>query len=748
MVDRRQLSNYDSMASPAIPATYSVYPGVTRDAEEPWVRVSRYFEALKRHCWKMLFFVSICMIATAFISKRLTPIYEATAMIDIDRHLPVGVLGQEATQYPATADADQFLATQMDLIQSDSVLRPVVEKFELPINHQPGDSAGESAAVVAAAPIELKDLSVARRPNTYLLLIRYRSQDPQFAAAVANEIVNSYILHSYTIRYRASVDLSNFMETQLKELKAKMEKSGAALAQFERELNVINPEEKTTISSARLLQLNTEYTNAQADRVRRETEFNAIRGGSVDAAQFSTQGQILKNLTERLDQARENFAQVKAHYGANHPEYRRASAQIAQLQAEFDSGQSAIVRGADIAYQQAVDREEMLKNAVAQSKAELDLLNARSFPYQTLKRGAEADRTLYEELTKKIREAGINAGFQSNAIRLADPARPPLKPVFPRLTLNLLLAFLFSSIFAVAAALLADALDQTVRDPSQASRLLKTDVIGTLPRVRPGRRRLLPAAGPTSRSGFTDSISALGNPILLANADSPLKSLSSQVRLSPPPTLSGFADSIRTLRNTILLAKPDRPLKSLLILSCFPKEGKTTVATHLAIAHAQQTHRTLLIDGDMRHPRVSHIMGLNQAVGFSKALRNGMQWRQEISRMEGLPNLHVLGAGPDSADAADLVGAGLVQVLREAKKEYDLVIVDGPPLVGLPEPLQMAAAVDGVVMIALAGQTDHQALATSLGVLQRIGATIVGLVLNEAKHAVSNGYGYYAGSRN
>ena len=347
------------------------------------------------------------MIATAFISKRLTPIYEATAMIDIDRHLPVVVLGQEATQYPATADADQFLATQMDLIQSDSVLRPVVQKFNLPINHQLADSAGESAADVAAAPIELKDLSVARRPNTYLLLIRYRSHDPQFAAAVANEIVNSYILHSYTIRYQASVDLSNFMETQLKGLKAKMEKSGAALAQFERELNVINPEEKTTISSARLLQLNTEYTNAQADRVRRESEFNAIKGGSVDAAQFSTQGQILKNLTERL--AHETVAQGGPLGGVLEFLCRTMEAESVDRKRR--------VRGADIAYQQAVDREEMLKNDVAQSKTDLDLLNARSFPYQTLKREAEADRTLYEELTKKIREAGINAGFESNAIR-------------------------------------------------------------------------------------------------------------------------------------------------------------------------------------------------------------------------------------------------------------------------------------------------------------------------------------------
>jgi succinoglycan biosynthesis transport protein ExoP len=713
---------------PAIPVAYGVYHGGADAAGEmPWVRVSHYLEVFKRHRWKMLLFVSICMAATALISKHLTPVYESTAMIDIDRRMPAGILGQEATQYP-TADADQFLATQINLIQSDSVLRPVVERFKLPVNLPSGDSAAQTFASAADAPIELKDLRVSRVPNTYLLLIRYRSHDPQLAAGVANDIANSYILHSYTIRYQSSVSLSKFMEAQLEELKTKMEKSGAALAKFERELNVINPEEKTTISSARLLQLNTEYTTAQADRMRKEAEFNSVKGGAMEAAQFSTQGQTLKNLTERLDQARESFAQVKAHYGANHPEYRRVSAQIAQLQAELDSSRAAIVRGGEIAYNQAVDREEMLKKAVAQIKAELDALNARSFEYQTVKRGAEADKKLYEELTTKIKEAGINAGFQNSAIRLADPARPAVKPVFPRLALNLLLCFLFSSLVSIGAVFLADALDQSVRDPKQASRMLNMDVIGLLPTVKPWRR-----LGGPAQMHVRPSLEACQRAAL--------------VRISSDASGTGFDDAIRTLRNTILLGNADRPLKSLLIVSAFPREGKTTVATHLAIAHAQQKHRTLLVDGDMRRPGVCHAMGLKEDAGFSKALRNGMHWREEISYLQGMPELHVLGAGPDSADTADLVGSGLAHVLKEAKDDYDLVIVDAPPLLGFPEPLQMAAAADGVVVIALAGQTDREALESLLGALQRIRANVVGLVLNDARHATGkayNSYGYSA----
>jgi len=186
------------------------------------------------------------------------------------------------------------------------------------------------------APVALKRLKVTRPPNTYLLLISYRSPDPQLAANVSNAVADSYLKHTYNIRYRSSASLSAFMEKQLEELKAKMERSSSALLQFERELNVINPEEKTSILSARLLQLNTEFTNAQADRVRREAAYNSVRSGSLEAAQASTQGEALKKLAERLFEAQEKFAQVKTHYGTSHPEHRKAAAQVAELKTQLD----------------------------------------------------------------------------------------------------------------------------------------------------------------------------------------------------------------------------------------------------------------------------------------------------------------------------------------------------------------------------------------------------------------------------
>src|SRR5712691_4614760 len=460
---------------PAVPEVYRAAAPVI-DAEfetQPaHVPLAHYLWILRRHGWKIAGFVAATMIATLIVSLRLTPIYESTSTVDIDRRMPTGVLGKDAVEAVGN-DADQFLATQVKLIQSDSVLRPVVDKFRLrEVEKDALEEAIDKSATSLEAPVILKNLKVTRPPNTYLLLVGYRSPNRQLASDVANAIALSYLAHTYRIRYKATASLGDFMERQLEELKAKMEKSSAALAQFERELNVINPEEKTSILSSRLLQLNTEYTNAQADRVKKEAADTSVQDGTLAAAQVSTQGEALKKLTENFNEAEERFAEVKNHYGINHPEYKKAQGRVTELESQIASTRASIAQRVEIEYREAVNREGMLESAVQETKAEFDRLNARSFEYQTLKREAESDKKLYEELVRKIKEAGINASFQNSSIRVADPARPGLKPVFPKTWLNLLLAFLFAAFCGVGAAVMTDVLDNTIRDPDQVARLL------------------------------------------------------------------------------------------------------------------------------------------------------------------------------------------------------------------------------------------------------------------------------------
>jgi capsular exopolysaccharide synthesis family protein len=208
--------------------------------------------------------------------------------------------------------------------------------------------------------------------------------------------------------------------------------------------------------------------------------------------------------------------------------------------------------------------------------------------------------------------------------------------------------------------------------------------------------------------------------------------------------LSGFEEAIRALRNSILLSDVDRRTRSILVTSASPSEGKSTTAAHLALTHAQQGHRTLLIDGDLRRPTVHKRFDIPSGrPGLSNVLTGQRPWRETLISLDAIPELHILPAGPPSRRASDLIGRGLEELLQEACEEFDLVVLDAPPILGFAEPLQMAAVVDGVVVVIRAGQTHRAALQSVLATLRRLRATVLGVVLNDMNQGSTSGYYYY-----
>jgi capsular exopolysaccharide synthesis family protein len=589
-------------------------------------------------------------------------------------------------------------------------VRPVAQKFHL-------SSADSTIAARRDAPVSLGLLTVTRPPRTYLLKIAYRSPDPKLAAQVANEVADSYIRHTYNMRLQASASQQKYMSRELESLQAKVEQSSAALAQFEKDLDVINPEDKTNILSQRLLQLNTEWTNAQTALAKRQAAKNSVHTGSVEALEASGQGEQLKRLEEQMADEGEKFANVKLHYDVNHPMYKAEATRQAQLVQRYEALKTAIVQRVDAEYQEALDNEKQLHAAVDEVKAQFDSLSNKSLQYKTLKHEADGDKALYDDLNKKVKEAGINQNFQSNSIRIADEARPAINPVYPRITFNALIAFLASSFLGIVVVFIAEGMDHTLRDPDEIQRSLQCEVLGALPVVKAWRGHLPSASGPDGkRRAFFGGAAGMANT---------------------------YEEAVRTLRDSILLPNGDRRPKSLLVTSATPREGKTTTAVHLAVVHSQQKRKTLLIDSDLRRPGVYQHAGISNDKGFSDVVNGDANWRDLIQIPEDLPYLSVLPAGPPSRRAADGVGEMLKRLLAEAADEYDLIICDAPPLLGFAESLQIAALVEGVVVVALAGQTERNAVASVLSSLKRLNANVIGLALNEVRSDMSERYYYY-----
>jgi capsular exopolysaccharide synthesis family protein len=745
----QDLAEYGRLQPYVVPGQYPEL-----EAAQPAVSPTHYLLVIWRQRWKIIAFVATCLLATYLVSARMTPIYEATAKIDVDRHIPTNVVGSETSQVSAGEDADAFLATQMEIIQSDAVLRPVAERYNLLQRESQLDRLGsESIRRKTDAPIFLKQLKVTRPINTYLLDIAYRSPDPALAADVANAIAYSFVQHTFDIKVKNSGSLSDFMEKQLDDLKAKMERSSQALARFEKEMNVINPEEKTTLITARIQQLNQEYTQAQADRVKKEAAFNAVQNGSVAAELNSPQADELNRLQDRVNQAKQLLADKASIYGPNHQEYRKAENNLAEVERQFEESRKSVSQRVDAEYREAVNKEQMLAKAVASEKAEFDKLNLHSFDYQQLKRDADNDKSLYDDLEKRIRESGINAGFQNNSIRIADLARPPDTAVFPRTKLNLLLAFIAALVLAICTAILTDVMDNTIRDPEQVARALDTSVLGTLPTVKEMRRLIHPGASANSLEAVPEPVPEellFGQGIIRYKKEEAEKKRKKLRGASPNSSyegISSYEEAIRTLRHSILLPDLDRSVKSLLITSATPGEGKSTAIIHLAIAHAEQGKKTLIIDADLRRPSIHKKLNLNGSLGLSNVLLGEFRWKETIVKNEQWPDLDVVPSGTASRRASDLVGSMMMDILDEASKEYDLILVDAPPLLGFAEAMQVAKSVDGVVVMARAGQTSRRAVATVLATLKRLRANIIGLVLNEVDRGSTNDYYYYSDYR-
>ena len=275
---------------------------------------------------------------------------------------------------------------------------------------------------------------------------------------------------------------------------------------------------------------------------------------------------------------------------------------------------------------------------------------------------------------------------------------------------------MLSSLLAFGAAIVTDLVDNTIRDPEEIARSLRTQVVGTLPTVRAMREH-------------ANMLCGAGESMELVKEDG-------------DNAISGYEEAIRTLRSSILLTDFDHRIRSVLVTSASPSEGKSTVAAHLASAHARQHHRTLLIDADLRRPSAHRFFNICSDTGLSTVLSNWTSWR-DVVQQAGPSDLHIMPAGPASRRAADLIGRALPDIIEEASREYDMVILDSPPLIGFPEPLEMAANVDGVLVVTRAGHTSRRAVSTVMATLARLRARPLGIVLNEVTKEMSDSYYYY-----
>jgi capsular exopolysaccharide synthesis family protein len=407
---------------------------------------------------------------------------------------------------------------------------------------------------------------------------------------------------------------------------------------------------------------------------------------------------------------------VGATYGDQHPEYRKAAAQVDEARATLDESRRNVSTRIGVDYRQALVRERMLSAAVTETKQQVDTLTAQSFDYLQLKHEAGAAERIYEDLFAKIKQSGINSELQNNIIRLADSARPASRPVFPNWPFIVALSLAFFMLSCAAYVISAELTDVTAREAEAVEEALDIPVVCSLPQVTDMQLRL--ALGPDG----------------LRIAGSRWRGLQ-----------GGFFDEgVRHLRGYLMLSlQPNEP-RSVLFTSALPGEGKSTLALSLAMVNAEQGKRTLLIDADLRQPTIEKLVRMEPDAGLAEVLAHRSHWSTATRQVPGRPNLSILGTGLPLPLALALIGPQMREILTQAAKEFDLVVLDSPPLLGCAETLELAAAAEVTVLTVRSGQTPMKALRGAVEILRRVNAPIAGIVLNESAIATDVTYKAFA----
>ena len=718
-----------------------------------------YWRIFQKRRWTILSILLVTFGSVLIVTIKEKPVYRANALLEIEKENPNIPTVQELFQLEDVSD--NYLETQYKVLQSDTLARRVIEELGLTqvkeFNPPKGEwfwqnahAAGLTEDLVVdpeteqAILVRFNDrLSVEPVRRSRLVQVSFESQDPQVAAKAVNALTSNYIQENLESRWQTAQKASEWLSQQLQSFKAKLEKSEDDLQQYAQKNGLLFLEtekgDTENIVDERLRQLQDELTRAQADRYAKESLERLAEAGDYSSLPGVVNNKLMQDLTEQLTDLEKEEAALTSTFTSDYPKVKQLQSQIDDVQKVLNQERKRAAQGIVDDYTAAVRREALVGEAFEQQQLQANRVAARAVQYNILKREVDTDKQLYEGLLQRLKEAGVSAGVNASNIRIVDAAMPPTKPVSPRPILNLGLASLLGLGCGIGMAFLQEHLDDTLKNSDDIERLLHVPSLAMIP----SRDSLNRTSEGVYEAAERRPALSNGN----GNHASLIKtSGNAWVRIDGNGTQhSAFSEAFCGLRTSVLLSAAGRPPRSLTFVSAEPGEGKTTIASNLAISLAQLGKRVLLIDGDMRRPCVHKLFDIeDRSNGLVTFLAGAQEWRQLV-RPTGVANLSCLVCGPVPPNPSELLSSDRMQMLiREAMVEYDFVLVDAPPLLNVADGRILATIVEGAILVVKGGFTPLELAQQAQLHIRDVGAHLIGVVLNDVDVRL-NGYykGYY-----
>jgi succinoglycan biosynthesis transport protein ExoP len=675
--------------------------------------VRTYVDIVRRRFgWIKWTFVAVVGLAIAYTAMQ-EPEYRATAMVEL-RGGDADVPSLDAL-LDATDPSEEDLRTHLELLRSSSLATRVIQDLRLDtIDGFLGDA--EALPHQRAAAL-LEKLIVDPVEESRLVHVSFDGPTPELAAAVVNGIVEAYAHQGADARQRIATSLAE----QVDSVESRLQQSEEELLEFAvlTGLPYLVEEDATAQVTTRMSDLRTRLTDAQSARY----ESQALRDVTADGGTAVIQDEVLNGLLNQLSTLRADYARLSATFTDDYPAAAELRRQIEQVRGLIEEERQRLAGRAESEYQLALARENALAEAIAAEQETARNLGPDAGRYHALRQAVMANRTVLADVSGRRREAEVAAAIASTDFAVIDHAVPPLEPHRPVFMINMALAVMLALVLGVAAALGREVMDGTVRSAEDLSLADRLPVLALIP-------SFAYAGGGRGLSGSTGHL-------LLPRRGSSTNGRKVGPRGEWPRIDSSdgsnaggraLADSFGSLRASVLFEEGKPAPRSILVTSCRPGEGKTTVAVNLAMSTAKLGKRVLLVDADMRKPSIHRAFRINPGPGLASCLAGEANWLS-VRRHSGVEDVHLLPAGEPQPGAADLLsGERLGLLLREAEEIYDLVIVDAPALfINASDAKLLARQVNGVIVV-LRSRFTPKAL------VDRIPMTIpnvMGLVVND-----------------
>jgi polysaccharide biosynthesis transport protein len=690
-----------------------------------------YLLILRKHQWLVLSFMLAVVTIVSIATFRMRPVYVATARIEIGRENTSVLPFQGADSYEYMLDMENNIETQSKILTSETLALQTIRTSGLG-----GDDSSEAVAIGSLAnqrrPPELGaflgSLSVKRVPNSSLMDITFEATSPELAAQVVNAHIKNFIDQNRRSRYEATTSATAWLTDQLDELRVKMKNSEDARLDYERKNQIWELDDKQNITTQRLAEISRQLIEAQGERMKKQALYEFARAGDADVVPQIRDSPSVQEMIRKRSEVSVQFADAMNQYGPNFPRVVRLQAQLKELDQNLEREKKSVVAQLESDYHEAQQREELLARTLDQQKVEANAMSERMVQYNILKRDAEANKTLYDGLLTKLKEAGISSALQSSNIRVVDPAMIPSYPSRPAKTRNVALAFLVGLVGGIGLALLREYMDNTVKTPDDIETLARLPSLAVVPAFSDSNSGEAPRS-----SKFLSGLSGNGH-------DKRIELVAQHLPKSQ------MSEAFRALRTALLLSQPDRPPQVILVTSALPREGKTTAAANLAVTLAQLGDRTLLIDGDLRKPGVGRLLNLGSGkyAGLSSYLAGVSSLDLVTVQHPAIPNLSAIPTGPLPPNPADLLASHkLADAVTELRRKFKFVVIDSPPIMAATDAVILSVQTDGVLLVVRSGETPKEAFTRTRDLLTSVKCRLLGVVLNAVDSSAPDYYYSY-----